>query len=186
MRRTALGLISLGILVAGVGVALRFEGSRGQSIAEGRWRVQEAIPGLQHLPESVTRISFPSQGDVYFVTDGASNQSLLLGPARLTWSAASGQTGNCIILAHRDTHFRVLRDVRKNDRVVLERGGQRFEYKIVSMKVVSANDDRFFRSTNDPVLTLVTCYPFSYLGRAPKRYIVRAELLAQEGSRRQA
>jgi sortase A len=181
MRRAAIGLISLGIVVAGVGVALRLDGSRGQTIAEQRWREESIHPDHARSMDSVTRIYFPSQGDVYFVTDGASRKSLLLGPARLAWSAAPGSSGNCIILAHRDTHFRVLKDVRKDDRVVLERGGQRFEYRIVSTRVVSAADDRFYRPTGVPVLTLVTCYPFSYLGRAPQRYIVRAELLASAG-----
>ena len=95
----------------------------------------------------------------------------------MAWSAAPGQNGNCIIMAHRDTHFRLLKDVRKDQRIVLERDGRKFQYRIVALRVIESSDNRFYKPTSRSVLTLVTCYPFWYLGRAPKRFIVRAELL---------
>jgi sortase A len=178
MRWIAIGLILSGLVLAGAGAGLRLVSSSGQAIAEVTWK---PVPA-GHVPapdgEQLTRLSFPSQGDVFFVRDGASSQTLLLGPARLDWSAPPGGRGNCIILAHRDTHFRMLREVRLGDQIVLERGGKEFHYQIVTLKVISSHDDRYYQPTNGPVLTLVTCYPFFYLGRAPQRYIVRAQLLA--------
>ena len=61
--------------------------------------------------------------------------------------------------------------------ITLERGGQSFRYVIVDLQVVCPTDTRFYQSTRAPVLTLVTCYPFSYFGKAPQRFIVRAQLV---------
>jgi sortase A len=177
MRRIALLLIVLGIVVAITGAVLRFASVGGQSTARVEWDTASGPGRSGYVGETLTRLSFPAQGEAFFVRDGASKRSLLLGPAWVNWSASPGQSGNCIILAHRDTHFRLLKDVRKDDLVELERGGQMFRYRIVGLNVVGAADNRFYRPTDGPVLTLVTCYPFFYLGRAPKRFIVRAELV---------
>jgi sortase A len=177
MRRIALLVMAVGLTIAGTGALLRLAASRGQSRARIEWENATGIGVSRSNVGSLTRLSFPARGESLFVRDGASKQSLLLGPARVAWSASPGQMGNCIILAHRDTHFRLLKDVKIDDLVVLERDGVSFRYRIAALNVVNAADSRFYRPTTRPVLTLVTCYPFFYLGRAPKRYIVRAELL---------
>ncbi|HTP34877.1 MAG TPA: class D sortase [Candidatus Acidoferrales bacterium] len=178
MRRVALGVIVLGIVTAATGVALRVAASRGQAIAKTEWDTVTAGQERSGDADAPARLSFPAQGEAFFIEEGASRKNLLLGPARIAWSAAPGKSGNCIIAAHRDTHFRVLKDVRKNDPIILERQGEEFEYRIVGLSVVGAGDNQFYQPTSAPVLTLVTCYPFYYLGRAPKRFIVRAELVA--------
>ena len=178
MRRVALALIAFGIVIAATGVALRVAASRGQAIAKTEWETATAGQERADQADGPTRLSFPAQGEAFFVEEGASRKNLLLGPARIAWSAAPGQSGNCIIAAHRDTHFRLLKDVRKYDPVILERQGEKFQYRIVGLSVVGPRDNRFYQPTSAPVLTLVTCYPFYYLGRAPKRFVVRAELVA--------
>jgi sortase A len=111
------------------------------------------------------------------VRDGASFENLLLGPARLEWSSVPGDRGNSVIAAHRDTHFRILKDLKKGEVITLERNGHVFQYRIVALETVRSSDNTFYQPTRNSVLTLVTCYPFYYLGPAPKRFIVRAELL---------
>jgi len=111
------------------------------------------------------------------VRDGASVSNLLLGPARLEWSSVPGDRGNSVIAAHRDTHFRILKDLKKGEVVSIERDGHSFLYRIVKLEIVRPSDTTFYQPTSKPVLTLVTCYPFYYLGPAPKRFIVRAEML---------
>jgi len=100
-----------------------------------------------------------------------------MGPVRLQWSSLPGNTGNSVIAAHRDTHFRILKDLKKGEVVTVERDGRSFQYKIVALEIVRPSDSTFYQPTSNAVLTLVTCYPFYYLGPAPKRFIVRAELL---------
>jgi sortase A len=157
---------------------LRLSASRGQEIARVRWK-SEATNGMS-AADALTKLSFPSLDQELFVAEGASKDNLLRGPAHIAWSAAPGRNGNCIIVAHRDTHFRLLKDVRKDQHIVLERSGRTFEYRIVALRVIEPNDNRFYKATSRSVLTLVTCYPFWYLGRAPKRFIVRAELLESD------
>jgi len=128
--------------------------------------------------QELTRLSLPTQGAEFFVWEGATKKNLLFGPARVAESAIPGGNGNCIIAAHRDTHFRILREVRKDDPIVVEHGGHTFRYRIIGLHIVPPSDKTYYRPTSGPTLTLVTCYPFSYLGRAPKRFIVRAELMA--------
>jgi sortase A len=176
MRRVALALIVLGLLAATCGIALRIAASRGQAIAKVEW--ETAGTERSGRTDGPTRLSFPTLGEAFFVEEGASKKSLLLGPARIAWSAAPGQSGNCIIAAHRDTHFRVLKDVKPDDPIILERYGQTYRYRVAKLAIVGPEDNRFYEPTGGPALTLVTCYPFYYLGRAPKRFIVRAQLVS--------
>jgi len=165
----------LGFTALLAGGILQFASVGGQDRAKIEWEASTAgVPAADEL----TRLSFPAQGATFYVWDGASKKNLLLGPVHILQSATPGQSGNCIIAAHRDTHFRMLKDVKREDQIVLERAGRTYRYRITALHIVRAGDSRFYRATISPVLTLVTCYPFSYLGSAPKRFIVRAELLA--------
>src|SRR5256885_1621015 len=110
MRKIALSLITIGVAIALAGGALGLTAWKSQSDARTRWEAEDHKLGK---PEPFTRLSFPAQGEDFIVADGASESSLLRGPARVDWSVAPGQDGNCIIAARRDTHFRVLHDVKK-------------------------------------------------------------------------
>jgi sortase A len=90
-------------------------------------------------------------------------------------SAIPGQPGNSIIAGHRDTHFRFLKDVQQGDRILLESGGAFHRYTVKSIHITSPSDVSLLGQVPGSALTLVTCYPFYYLGPAPKRFIIRAE-----------
>ena len=168
MRRFAFGLMAVGCVLALAGASLRLVGWTGQPVAE----IESPEPGL-----GSTWLSFPAHNAEFMVRDGASFENLLLGPARLEWSSVPGDRGNSVIAAHRDTHFRILKDLKKGEVITLERNGHVFQYRIVALETVRSSDNTFYQPTRNSVLTLVTCYPFYYLGPAPKRFIVRAELL---------
>ena len=87
-----------------------------------------------------------------------------------------GQPGNCIIAAHRDTHFRVLKDILPGDRIVLETREGQYTYRVKSTRIVLPTDTESLQPTRDAELHLITCYPFYYVGNAPKRFIVQAGL----------
>jgi sortase A len=82
--------------------------------------------------------------------------------------------GNTVIAAHRDTFFRPLRDVRRHDSIVVSTACGSFEYTVDSTEVVDPHNVSVLRKTKDAELTLVTCFPFTYVGPAPQRIIVHA------------
>jgi len=79
------------------------------------------------------------------------------------------------ISAHRDTFFRPLRNIRQNDTIMLTTPARAYRYRVVSTQIVRPDDTGVLKSSDDEqVLTLVTCYPFYFIGPAPNRFIVRA------------
>ena len=105
---------------------------------------------------------------------GIENSVLDHGVGHLNNSALPGQPGNVVFAAHRDTFFRDLRNIRKGDivNVITEAGVH--AYSVDSTQVVAPTDIGVTDPTVKPTLTLITCYPFYYVGHAPKRFIVRA------------
>jgi len=93
-------------------------------------------------------------------------------------TALPGQAGNTAFAGHRDTFFRRLRYARAGDRIVVTSLSGRHEYVVRDTRVISPKDVSVLDPTPEPTLTLVTCYPFRYVGPAPERFIVRADLLA--------
>jgi sortase A len=83
--------------------------------------------------------------------------------------------GNSVLAAHRDTHFRPLRDIRHGDLVRLKTRKGVFEYSVTDTMIVAPTDVWVMAPSEERRLTLVTCYPFNYVGSAPQRFIVRAE-----------
>ena len=89
-----------------------------------------------------------------------------------------GSNGNAILAGHRDTHFRLLKDLRVRDEIVIENEAGQFRYRVQRVRIVLPTDRGLLRRDIGSSLTLVTCYPFWFVGSAPKRYIVQAGLVA--------
>jgi len=89
-------------------------------------------------------------------------------------TAVPGQSGNLGIAGHRDGFFRGLKDVHLGDPIELETLGGSQIFRVADIRIVSPEDVSVLDTTAGPVLTLVTCYPFYFVGDAPQRYIVRA------------
>ena len=85
-----------------------------------------------------------------------------------------GKPGNVGIAGHRDTFFRPLRNVQAGDIITLTTLRGEYRYRVVSTKIVSPDNVAVLDSDGNQILTLVTCYPFYYVGSAPERFIVRA------------
>jgi len=90
-------------------------------------------------------------------------------------AAARSLPGNIGISGHRDTFFRPLRNIRENDAITLTTPRGEFRYRVVSTRVVPPDDMSVMDDDGGEILTLVTCYPFYFVGAAPNRFIVRAE-----------
>jgi sortase A len=125
-------------------------------------------------PEAVLRIpSLPLEVPVYSNT---SELNLDRGAGRIPGTGNFDQSGNLGLAAHRDGFFRKLKDAEIGMEIFLEHGGRTLRYHIVEISIVTPDDGSVLAPTARPSITLVTCYPFYFVGSAPERYIVRAEL----------
>lgn len=116
------------------------------------------------------------------VFDGTSDQNLNRGAGRIEGTARIGEPGNVGIAAHRDGFFRALKDVRVGDVLLLKRLTATDTYRIVSMTVVDPSDVSVLEPTATRSVTLVTCYPFYYVGSAPRRFIVHAQRVTRKNT----
>lgn len=108
------------------------------------------------------------------VYDGADDFNLNRGVARITGTATVDGDGNLGIAGHRDGFFRGLKDIAIGDKVELLTTRGPMSYAVSSIEIVEPTDVWVLAPTDDKTLTLVTCYPFYYVGHAPKRFIVKA------------
>jgi sortase A len=122
----------------------------------------------------VGRIEIPRLGISAIVLEGISNKTLRRGVGHIPETSLPGAEGNAGLAAHRDSFFRALKDIHENDLITVKTLDGTFEYRVEWAQIVQPEDTQVLASTGQPVLTLVTCYPFYYVGSAPERFIVRA------------
>jgi len=127
--------------------------------------------------ELVGRLQIPRLGLNVMVREGDDAATLAEAVGHLPSSPLPGAPGNVALAGHRDTFFRPLRDLRVNDRIAFATLKGTYQYQVESLKIVSPSDVSVLQASAEPTLTLVTCYPFYYVGSAPKRFIVRARQL---------
>ena len=132
-----------------------------------------------HKAEAETvigRILVPRLQLSAMVREGIADQTLRRAVGHIPSTALPGQPGNVGLAGHRDTFFRKLRDIRTTDKIVVSTLKGNYDYLVESVKIVPPQDVSVLRAVpGEQVLTLVTCYPFNYVGAAPKRFIVRAK-----------
>jgi len=122
----------------------------------------------------IGRIEIPRLKIASIVRQGVDDKTLSRSVGHVPYTAMPGNAGNVGLAAHRDTYFRNLRDVQQGDVIRLTTPGGTFEYKVDSLEIVTPKNVEVLDPTPSPSLTLVTCYPFNFVGHAPKRFIVRA------------
>jgi sortase A len=108
------------------------------------------------------------------VFDGTDDVTLNRGVGRIMGTARPGRGGNVGIAGHRDGFFRGLKDVVVGDRIQLKLPARTETYQVDQIRIVKPTDVQVLEDRSVPTLTLVTCYPFYFIGNAPQRYIVRA------------
>jgi sortase A len=126
------------------------------------------------------RVEIPRLNISAIVREGVDHKTLKHAVGHLPETALPGEPGNFAIAAHRDTFFRNLRGVRKGDRIHMVTPNGTFEYQVETTKIVWPTNVDVLKPTPDPSLTIVTCYPFNYIGSAPKRFVVRARQIVTE------
>ena len=113
------------------------------------------------------------------IAEGDSNAVLRRAVGHLSDTPLPGEAGNVVLAAHRDTFFRPLKAIRSGDVIEIVTEDQIWRYRVDWSRVVSPSDTSVLADVGADVLTLVTCYPFEYVGRAPTRYVVRATALRE-------
>ena len=190
--------LSVPYLLIGGGMLLAFQGARdilqwrlGQynaarefenvslTVARSTATPQRARP---QPGDTVAKLMIPRLNAEVYVVEGTDAADLRRGPGHMTGTAMPGEDGNCVIAGHRDTHFRILQQIHPGDAVILENGTGRFVYRVKHTQVVAPENTNSLRPARG-VLHLITCYPFSYIGSAPKRLVVEAQLASPAGDK---
>lgn len=173
-------LFVLGILSLGLCALVYFEALVSQAYEQLEFEKSLTLPHA--APPSpavaVSRLEIPRLGVSVMVHEGVKAGVLRIGAGHIPGTAFPGEAGNVGIAAHRDTFFRPLRHVQAADTIVLSTLDGSYRYQVEWTRVVKPSDNAVLASSDDSELTLVTCYPFYYLGAAPERFVVRARQIA--------
>ena len=141
-------------------------------------RAQNASQGEK--PESVGEggvlgeMEIPRLGLKTIVVQGDSERTLRRAVGHIPDTAFPGQSGNVALAGHRDGFFRPLRNIQSGDIIRFKTRTAEFQYQVESTAVVPPSDVSVLRASGGRTLTLITCFPFYYVGAAPKRFVVRA------------
>lgn len=132
--------------------------------------------------EVIGEIRFPTLNKKVAILEGTESPELKKGAGHYIGSAAIGAVGNNVLAGHRDTVFRNLGELVAGDLIELESMDGTFTYEVTGSTIVDGNERGAIKPSDKAILTLITCYPFSYVGSAPDRYLLSAKLVKQETS----
>lgn len=143
-------------------------------------REAAGVSTMDASASQVWQLAIPRLGVSVMGEEGTDIGTLRRGAGHVPGTAPPGSSsGNVVIAAHRDTFFRPLRDIRVGDDVEMTTASGRLYYRVDSTEVVAPSDVAVLRGTGTPNLTLITCYPFAFIGSAPSRFIVHCSLVGQ-------
>jgi sortase A len=189
------GLLAVGVALAAWCAALiaeaRFHNAAPIPVAYEQLKVTQTLilPGDAGTKKSapapaagmlIGRLEAPSVKMSTVVLEGSDDKTLSRGAGHIEDTPFPGQAGNVGIAGHRDTVFRPLRHVQVGDPLELTTPDRQYHYRISKTLIVGPDDVYVLDPTTIPTLTLVTCYPFEFVGHAPRRFIVQAELVKDE------
>ena len=111
------------------------------------------------------------------IIQGTGVKELKKGVGHFTQSVLPGEEDNCVLSGHRDTVFRQIGNLKIGDQLIVQTSVGTFTYEVNGTRIVHEDDKTVIVPTDHAVLTMTTCYPFNYIGDAPDRYIVSADLV---------
>jgi sortase A len=157
----------------------RFSQSRSEVQSAGRDSLSDSLTTVERPYPSrgsaVAMLAIPRLGMEMMVVEGAEERELKLGPGHIRGTSLPGDGGNVGVAGHRDTFFRPLQFIRRDDTIKVTTREREFQYRVISTQIVEPDDIQVLNPLGHETVTLVTCYPFDFLGAAPKRFIVRAD-----------
>lgn len=158
-------------LAAAAGEGLPVPGVPSPAIAARQLR-HSALPG-----RAWGRIEIPRLGVDALVAEGVDAATLRVAVGHVPDTAFPDELGNVALAGHRDTVFRPLRELQPGDSVTVTTPLGVFSYEVDQIRIVAPHETEVIAPVPERVLTLVTCYPFGYVGPAPQRYVVRARFV---------
>lgn len=167
----AIGVACLVIVAVGLVQAAQFQETATQAFERER---SGPPPGRPSHDDLVGRLEVPRLHLSVMVIEGDDDATLARAAGHLPDTALPWETGNAVIAGHRDTFFRPLKNVRAGDEIRVTTARGTFDYHVTSTEIVAPSDVSVLAPSPTPSLTLVTCYPFVYVGRAPRRFIIHA------------
>jgi sortase A len=191
MKKThsALLVVSAFLFLSGVGTA-GFAGIEILTSSNGAEYLPRITPNRE--VQTVPDLKKPKVGDVIgsltiprinskiAIIEGTGSKELKRGVGHYVGSVIPGVSDNSVLAGHRDSVFRRLGEVKIGDLITVRNDYGTFVYEVHKIRIVQANDRTVIVPTKDAVLTLSTCYPFRFIGNAPKRYVVQAGLVIGE------
>jgi sortase A len=180
-RWTAGVLMLVGLAALGYAVFVAVDAKTYQLIEQHRFeQTRPTEPDLALVEGGpIGELRIPRLGLTAVVAQGDSASVLRHAVGHVADTALPGESGNVVLAGHRDTFFRPLKRVRSGDAIVVNTRHGDFEYVVESTAVVPPTDTDVLQATDRQTLTLITCFPFSYVGPAPDRFIVRARQTAR-------
>lgn len=197
IRVLSLGLLVLGIACFLYAISNIFQEHIGLNLSgdnydAGSKSLEVSSASIDSEPKKAYYPEYPIEGDnigtIYIpalnrdisIYQGTNKAELKKGVGHFLQSVLPGEEDNCVISGHRDTVFSELHKLLVGDELIVETSAGTFTYEVSATRIVEKDDKTVIVPTDHGVLTLTTCYPFYFVGNAPKRYIVSADLVVSD------
>jgi len=174
-------LMVLGFAALGHGLWIPAKATLAQVLLRSSWErtlggASEARPWPWADTRPVARLVIERTGSDFIVLEGTNGSALAFAPGHLEHTPLPGDSGNCVISAHRDTHFAALRSLVRGDVVRVQRSdGRWFRYRVEGHRIVDEKETWITKSHRAATLTLVTCYPFdAIVPGGSQRFVISA------------
>ncbi len=178
-----LGILTLSYVSYGLLDARRYQAEQARRFEHALKETEAAPTASLAAPVSegfpLGRIEISRVGLTAMIQEGVAEETLHHAVGHIPTTPLPGARGNVALAGHRDTFFRGLRNVRQNDEITLTALTGVYRYRVEATQVVAPEATEVLNATADDTLTLVTCYPFNFVGTAPQRFIVRAHKITQ-------
>jgi sortase A len=173
--------LSGAILALGYSTYVVVDARAYQAIEESKLSHMTPAQGIHAVADGdvIGEMNIPRLGLKTIVAQGDSAKVLRRAVGHLRETPLPGEPGNVALAGHRDGFFRPLRNIRTGDAISLNTLDGEFVYQVESTEVVFPSDVQVLQPSRQNTLTLVTCFPFYYVGSAPKRFIVRARQIGR-------
>lgn len=185
LKKVAVILLAVGLSIIGYASVQLKSAQQSEKVAlsqakedlEKQRKIQSFQPELSFQNgQTIGILQIPAIDKELPIVEGTDEDALKQGVGHFSGTVYPGQKDQILLSGHRDTVFTGLDKLQNGDTIIMEMQHGTFTYTIVDTEIVDENDTTVIRSTApDEILTLSTCYPFRYIGNAPKRYIVYAK-----------
>lgn len=147
------------------------------NIQENKFVINNGLMQRPKIGAQFGKVLMPTIKLDYPLYHGDDDEELAKGIGHDPGTTLPGENGNVVIDGHRDTVFRNLGDVKIGDIITIETSYGTFNYKAAKTRIVNEDDRTVIVRSDKEMLTIYTCYPFNYIGHAPKRYVLTADFV---------